>query len=53
MNSFDDGIRFEQKQTIRQFEIENGAIVARSDDNGLVCGKRSRKAGDEFKFVHG
>ena len=52
MNAFHDGVGFEQKQLVRQAEVQHGAIVARAGHNRLIDGQRFRQPGDEFKFIH-
>ena len=52
MDTFDNSVRFEQQQFIRQAEIQHGAIVPAAGDHGFIGRQRARQFFDEFKFVH-
>ena len=52
MDSFDEGVGFEEEQFVRQAKVEHGAIITGAGHDVFVGRKGTGEFFDQFKFVH-
>ena len=52
MDTLDHGIGFEQKQAVRDSQIEHGAVIARTGDDRVIAGKRAGDPPDQLELLH-